>query len=127
MSTQTTAGRSASDPGNNIYLTGNYAPVEEEVTATDLEVIGELPTELNGRYLRNGPNPIGEIDLATHHWFSGDGMVHGICLREGRALWYRNRYVNSPRLAAVRGTGTPAGPNWNNAQSGPNKIGRAHV
>ena len=45
------------DAGDNPYLQGNYAPVEEEVTATYLPVEGELPPELNGRYLRNGPNP----------------------------------------------------------------------
>ena len=38
-----------SDPTVNPYLIGNYAPVAEEVTAFDLSVIGELPTELNGR------------------------------------------------------------------------------
>ena len=107
-------------PLGNAYLSGNYAPVAAEVTALDLEVIGEIPTELNGRYLRNGPNPIGEIDGATHHWFSGDGMVHGVCLREGKALWYRNRYVASPHLSKVRGDALPSGRNWNNSNSGPN-------
>ena len=28
----------------NPYLEGNFAPVTEEVTATDLQVEGELPT-----------------------------------------------------------------------------------
>src|SRR5688572_32712218 len=66
------------------YLSGNYGPVTDEVTAFDLPVIGELPTELDGRYLRNGPNPIGPVDPTTHHWFMGDGMVHGIRLRGGK-------------------------------------------
>ena len=47
------------------YLSGNYGPVADEVTAFDLPVIGELPAELNGRYLRNGPNPIEPVDPAT--------------------------------------------------------------
>ncbi len=46
----------------NMYLEGNYAPVTEEITSFDLPVIGELPTEFNGRYLRNGPNPISVAD-----------------------------------------------------------------
>ena len=46
----------------NKYLTGNYAPVVDEITAIDLQIIGTLPPELNGRYLRNGPNPIGDVD-----------------------------------------------------------------
>ena len=44
--------------GENPYLEGNFAPIIEEVTATNLQVEGELPQELNGRYLRNGPNPL---------------------------------------------------------------------
>ncbi len=107
-------------PSANRYLVGNYAPVTEEVTATDLEVIGELPRELNGRYLRNGPNPIEPVDPATHHWFIGDGMVHGIRLREGRAEWYRNRYVGSSHVSQVRDTPDIAGRNWNNSTGGPN-------
>ena len=105
---------------HNRYLVGNYAPVSEEVTAFDLEVIGELPTELNGRYLRNGPNPISPVDPATHHWFIGDGMVHGIRLREGRAEWYRNRYVGSSNVSQVRGCPDIPGRNWNNSPGGPN-------
>ncbi|MGA1074471.1 MAG: carotenoid oxygenase family protein [Ilumatobacteraceae bacterium] len=106
--------------GTSTYLSGNYAPVAEEVTAYDLPVIGELPVELCGRYLRNGPNPIGPVDPATHHWFTGDGMVHGIRLRDGRAEWYRNRYVGSSRVSAARGEPDIPGRNWNDAPNGPN-------
>lgn len=81
----------STQPQANRYLAGNYAPVRDEVTAFDLEVIGELPLDLNGRYLRNGPNPIADVDPSSHHWFIGDGMVHGIRLRDGKAEWYRNR------------------------------------
>lgn len=105
---------------SNPYLVGNYAPVIEEVTAFDLEVIGELPEELEGRYLRNGPNPIAEVDARTHHWFVGDGMVHGIRLRGGKAEWYRNRYVGSSRVSEFRGTPKIPGRNWNDSPGGPN-------
>jgi carotenoid cleavage dioxygenase-like enzyme len=79
---------------DNPYLAGNMAPVEQEVTAFDLSVTGEIPTELKGRWLRNGPNPMDEVDAAKHHWFMGSGMVHGVRLRGGKAEWYRNRYVD---------------------------------
>ena len=104
----------------SLYLSGNYGPVTEEVTAFDLPVVGELPDELDGRYLRNGPNPIEPVDPATHHWFMGDGMVHGIRLREGRAEWYRNRYVGSKHVSDVRGEPDIAGPNWNASPVAPN-------
>src|SRR5688572_16394017 len=94
------------------YLSGNYAPVTDAVTAFDLQVIGELPTDLNGRYLRNGANPMQPVDPTTHRWFMGDGMIHGIRLGEGRAEWYRNRYVGSAADSARRGIPDIAGPNW---------------
>lgn len=76
------------------HLEGNYAPTAEEITATDLEVTGTIPPSLRGRYIRNGANPItGESD----HWFLGNGMLHGVELAGGRANWYRNRYVRTPR------------------------------
>ncbi len=89
----------------NPYLEGPFAPVEEEVTATDLAVVGALPPELDGRYLRNGPNPMWQHveDAALHHWFVGDGMVHGIRLRDGRAEWYRNRWVRSTAVSEALG------------------------
>ncbi len=74
------------------YVSGNFGPVAVESTVVDLKVSGELPKELVGRYVRNGPNPSRPTD-AGHHWFIGDGMVHGIRIEEGRVSWYRNRYV----------------------------------
>ncbi len=76
----------------NPYLEGDFAPVPDEVSATDLPVTGQLPRELNGRYLRIGPNPAGPVGV-DYHWFLGEGMVHGVRLRDGRAEWYRNRFV----------------------------------
>jgi carotenoid cleavage dioxygenase-like enzyme len=95
----------------NPYLQqGNFAPVTEEVTAFDLPVTGALPPELDGRLLRNGPNPIGDEDPAAYHWFTGDGMVHGLRLRDGKAEWYRNRWVRSPDVAAALGEPEPPSP-----------------
>lgn len=104
----------------NPYLAGNFAPVAEEITATDLDVSGELPLELSGRYLRNGPNPISRPKDRSYHWFIGDGMVHGIRLAGGRAEWYRNRYIGSADVAKARGQADIDGPNWNNNGHGPN-------
>ncbi|MFI6813465.1 carotenoid oxygenase family protein [Nonomuraea sp. NPDC050328] len=83
------------------YLEGDFAPVTEEITAFDLPVTGRIPAELNGRYLRNGPNALGVEDPAVHIWGMGQGMVHGVRLREGRAEWYRNRFVRTPGFAPM--------------------------
>jgi carotenoid cleavage dioxygenase len=94
----------------NRYLTGNFAPVRQEVTAFNLPVTGTIPDVLNGRYLRNGPNPIADPDPATYHWFTGDGMVHGVRLRDGKAEWYRNRYVRNRAVAETLGEPWAGGP-----------------
>jgi carotenoid cleavage oxygenase len=91
----------------NPYLEDFLAPVSAEVTATDLEVTGHIPEHLDGRYLRNGPNPAEEVDPATYHWFIGDGMVHGVALRDGKACWYRNRWVRSAAVCATLGEPAP--------------------
>ncbi len=87
----------AIDNESRFWLTGNFAPTYEEVTATDLKVTGNIPPELNGRYFRNGANPeTGE----SPHWFLGNGMIHGVELSNGKANWYRNRYVRTPQLSS---------------------------
>jgi carotenoid cleavage dioxygenase len=73
------------------FQRGNYAPVADELTAFDLPVEGEVPADLDGWYLRNGPNP----RQPTAHWFTGDGMIHGVRIENGRAAWYRNRWVRT--------------------------------
>jgi carotenoid cleavage oxygenase len=86
----------------NRYLVGNFAPVRDELTATDLPVEGAIPSELRGRLLRNGPNPIAP-DPAAYHWFIGDGMLHAIELRDGKALSYRNRWVRTDQAISLLG------------------------
>ena len=44
------------------YVAANFAPLKSEVTSFDLEVIGHVPEELTGRFLRIGPNPIDDLD-----------------------------------------------------------------
>ncbi len=77
------------------HLRGNYGPVTDEVTTHDLDVIGALPPELDGLYVRNGANP---PNANSPHWFLGQGMLHGVRVEGGRAAWYRNRYVRTPLL-----------------------------
>src|SRR3954452_9022048 len=77
----------------NPYLAGPYAPIHTEIDATDLEVIGEIPRDLDGVYLRNGPNPQFP-PTGRPHWFDGDGMVHAVQFRDGKAT-YRNRWVRT--------------------------------
>ena len=87
---------------HNPYLRGNFAPVAAETTSTRLEVVGEIPEQLEGRLLRIGPNPL-DPPPSDHHWFLGVGLAHGVRLRGGRAEWYHSRLVRSPDVSARLG------------------------
>ncbi|RTL33655.1 MAG: carotenoid oxygenase [Burkholderiales bacterium] len=91
-----TATRRQAQATGNIFLEGPFAPVDRETTATALQVTGSIPEELDGLYVRIGPNPLkAPQDPRKYHWFTGDGMVHGVRLSGGEALWYRNRWIGS--------------------------------
>ena len=77
----------------NPFLDGNFAPVREEIAADELKIIGELPSDLSGMFVRNGPNPQWQ-PKGQYHWFDGDGMLHGVKIANGKAS-YRNRYVRT--------------------------------
>ncbi|USA40520.1 8'-apo-carotenoid 13,14-cleaving dioxygenase [Pelagerythrobacter marinus] len=94
---------------DNPFTQGLHAPMQEELTLEDLPVTGTIPAALDGRYLRIGPNPE-HADPRGHHWFVGDGMVHGVRIAQGRARWYRNRYVRSRALEEVSGLPAAPGP-----------------
>ncbi|MGH6908844.1 MAG: carotenoid oxygenase family protein [Phenylobacterium sp.] len=80
----------------NPYLAGNFAPIRSE-DDFDLPVTGEIPAGLQGALFRIGPNPQYEPrDPQQHHWFGGDGMVHGFYVADGKVS-YRNRYVRTPK------------------------------
>lgn len=101
--------RMAARDGDNPFLTGIHTPMDREITLGELAVTGTIPPGLDGRYLRIGPNPVA-ADPASYHWFTGDGMVHGLAIADGKALWYRNRWIRSNAVAAARGVEPAPGP-----------------
>ena len=76
-------------PARSRFLEGPFAPVTEEVTAVDLPVTGQVPAALNGRYLRNGPNPLGPLSFllaGLHvHWLYA-GFLAQVITMAGIAL-----------------------------------------
>ena len=100
------------DPSRPYWEQGGFRAVTEEVESTDLDVTGSLPPELTGLYVRNGSNP---RSGTSPHWFLGDGMLHGVRIERGKAVWYRNRWVRTPLMEA--GTGFEDIPGGTNNQS----------
>ncbi|XP_019150854.1 PREDICTED: carotenoid 9,10(9',10')-cleavage dioxygenase 1-like [Ipomoea nil] len=78
------------------YLSGNFGPTQETPPSKDLPVIGHLPECLNGEFVRVGPNPK-FAPVAGYHWFDGDGMIHGLRIKDGKAT-YVSRFVKTSRL-----------------------------
>ncbi len=86
----------------NPYLSGSYAPVHEQIEAPLELLAGAIPADLNGVYVRNGPNPE-RTPAGRHHWFDGDGMLHAVTFANGQAT-YRNRWIETVGLQLERST-----------------------
>ncbi len=84
-------------------LNGNNAPIHQEDVFEDLKVIGEVPKDLNGLYVRNGPNAFFEPTW-RYHAYDGDGMLHAVRLSQGKAS-YRNRWTETQALQEERMAG----------------------
>ncbi len=85
------------------YLNGAWQPLYEEVNASELEVIGTIPQDIDGIYLRNTENQIHQ-PIGRYHPFEGDGMLHSMAIRNGRAE-YRNRVVKTAAFHAEQEAG----------------------
>lgn len=92
------------DLAHHTHLTGLFAPQREEVDVRDLEVTGELPTDLHGAYLRNGPNPRFDPIGTYVYPLDGDGMVHRVDIADG-TVRYTNRFVRTPMVVAEERAG----------------------
>lgn len=87
------------------YRTGPWRPQTTERDADNCEVIGQLPDDLDGVYLRNTENPVHPA-LQIYHPFDGDGMVHAVGFRDGSAF-YRNRFIRTDGFRAEQDAGRP--------------------
>lgn len=104
---------------NHRYQSIPFAPVQREYTHVDFDIDGIVPADLNGLYVRNGPNPAGRIGR-RQHYFSGDGMVHGVRLENGSPIWYRNRFVRAGNVPKLLGEKDPGGPVTSKLDVSPN-------
>jgi carotenoid cleavage dioxygenase-like enzyme len=85
------------------YRTGPWRPQRTEWRADDCDVVGEIPADLDGVYIRNTENPVHPA-LAPYHPFDGDGMLHLVGFRDGKAF-YRNRFVRTDAFLAEQEAG----------------------
>jgi carotenoid cleavage dioxygenase-like enzyme len=89
--------------GIHPYLNGAWAPMFDEVDASDMEVIGEIPKDIDGIYIRNTENPV-QKPLGHYHPFDGDGMLHSMSFKDGKAE-YKNRFIRTEGFVAEQEAG----------------------
>jgi carotenoid cleavage dioxygenase-like enzyme len=85
-------------PNDHPYMNGAWTPNYDEYDATDMQVIGEIPKDIDGVYVRNTENPVHEA-IGRYHPFEGDGMLHSMSFADGKAE-YRNRFVRTKAFVA---------------------------
>ena len=90
---------------DNPWLQGPFAPNATEYNADtgSLRVIGEIPRDLDGMYVRNTHNQVHE-PMGIYHPFDGDAMLHAIHFKDGKAT-YRNRFVQTTGFLAEAAAG----------------------
>lgn len=97
------------DDDDHPYRTGPWRPQNTEWDADHLQPVeGEIPADLDGVYLRNTENPLHPA-LKFYHPFDGDGMVHVVGFRDGKAF-YRNRFVRTDGFIEENDAGGPLWP-----------------
>ncbi len=97
-------------------LRGGFAPVTHEMTVDLTDIEGEIPKDLTGMYVRNGPNRRFEA-AGRYHWFDGDGMLHAVRIEGGKAQ-YQNRWVMTDGLKEELAAGSAL---WQGIKDPPRK------
>ena len=90
-------------PNTHPYMNDGWTPNYDEYDATNMEVIGEIPKDIDGVYVRNTENQVHE-PIGRYHPFDGDGMIHAISIVDGKAE-YRNRFVRTKGFQAEQEAG----------------------
>jgi len=106
-------------PSPHPYLNGAWQPVHEEVSSDEMEIIGEIPRDLNGIYIRNTENPLHDA-IGVYHPFDGDGMIHSMSFSDGKAT-YRNRFVRTAAMLEEQEAGRAL---WAGIAANPKKSER---
>lgn len=87
------------DSGNS-FFNGPFEPWHHETSTYDLEVIGQIPRELNGALYRGSANQhVRPPKPERHHQFEGNGMIYAVFLRDGKAHC-TNRWVRTASFDA---------------------------
>ncbi len=114
---------SSLQPSDHPYLQGAWRPTFNEWNATfdakDAEVIGTIPEDIDGAYIRTGENQVHQ-PIGRYHPFDGDGLIHAMSFHKGQAS-YRSRFVRTEGFIAEQEAG---GSLWAGLMEPPHKSTR---
>ena len=82
-----------------------------------MRVEGQIPEDLEGTFLRNGPANQGNFGQDYAHWFDGDGAVTGVRLAEGKA-YGAIKIVQTPEYLEEQSAGKLIYPGFGTKVSG---------
>jgi carotenoid cleavage dioxygenase-like enzyme len=88
----------------DLVFSGYAAPVRIEGEVHDLEVIGRIPAELEGVYVRNSADHSYPPRHGRDIFLNGDGMIHKVRVQNGRAD-LAMRYVRTRKFELERQAG----------------------
>lgn len=83
---------------------GGYESLKQEFDYWIADIVGEIPTELQGTLFRNGPGLLDVNGMRLQHPFDGDGMICAIAFDRGQAH-FRNRFVRTEGFLAEQAAG----------------------
>lgn len=75
---------------------GGLENLDEEHDYLIDEIEGEIPVDLRGTFVRNGPGRQRIGGEPYGHWFDGDGMLSVFSIADGQAR-FKNSYVKTPK------------------------------
>ena len=102
---------------SSVYNVAGYRPVRSELSHAPITVTGQLPTDLEGVYLRNGTNVQFDPTHIRLHAFAGAGMLHQVQIRDGAAT-YSNAYIRTPRFEIEHHAGREVYPDFSDIAGG---------
>ncbi|KAF0186485.1 MAG: carotenoid oxygenase family protein [Hyphomonadaceae bacterium] len=120
---------------HSIHFTGLNKPIRAEHAVRNLEIIGEIPREIDGAFFRAVPDPAHPPIFEDDILLSADGMISRFSIHDGhvdhdirfvetarfkaeraarRALFgkYRNPFTNHPSVEGVDSTVANTTPVW---------------
>lgn len=109
----------------SIYNHYGFKPVRWEASHEPVTIVGRLPDDLEGVYVRNGTNPQFDRSRVRYHMFGGAGMLHQVQISEGRAT-YSNTYVRTPRFVTEQRFGREVYPEFSDV-AGAGSVGARRV